>query len=373
MEKSRGNFMSFHVATLSGDGIGPEVITEGIKVLQAAEKIVTGFTLNFEKYDAGAGHYLKTGEVFPDSSYQACKESDAIFLGSMGIPEVIEKDGTEVQGQVILRLRFELDLFAGVRPVKLFEGVKTPLENKHKIDLLIVRENTEGLFASFGGGSKVMNEVVSDTMLITRKGTEKICDFAFQLAKKRNGRIRDGKKVVTCCDKSNVFKSLAFFRNVYNEVAIRYEGVIEKDYAYIDAMALWLVQHPQHYDVIVSENLFGDILSDLAAALVGGMGMAPSGDIGYEHAMFQPAHGSAPTIAGKGIANPVATILSGSMMLDWLGEKHENEAAKAASSLIEKAVAKALASGIQTSDLGGKHPTAAFGDAVVKEMERMII
>ncbi|MCM3713961.1 isocitrate/isopropylmalate dehydrogenase family protein [Alkalihalobacillus oceani] len=363
--------MKFNIATLPGDGVGPEIISEGIKVLQAAEKIVSGFSLDFQKYDAGAGHYVKTGDVFPDSTYEECKESDAIFLGSMGIPEVVWEDGTEVQGKVILTLRFELDLFAGVRPVKLFEGVKTPLENKENIDLVIVRENTEGLFTSFKGGSQIVNQVVADTMMISRTGTEKICDYAFKLAQKRNGRVSDGQKIVTCCDKSNVFKSLAFFRKVYTEVADQYKGEVATDYAYIDALSLWLIQNPQNYDVIVSENMFGDILSDLVAALVGGMGMAPSGDIGYDHAMFQPAHGSAPTIAGKGIANPIATILSGSMMLDWLADKHQNEAARQAASLIEKAVARAVASGVKTRDIGGESSTVELGDAIVKEMEKI--
>lgn len=363
--------MKFQIATLPGDGIGPEIMKEGMKVLQAAEEVVTGFQLDFEQYDAGAGHFLKTGDVFPHSSYTACKDSHAIFLGSMGIPEVVEEDGTEVQGKVILRLRFDLNLFAGVRPVKLFRGVNTPLENKQEIDLVVVRENTEGLFASFGGGSNISDDVVADTMMISRKGTEKITDYAFQLAKKRNGRVLDGKKVVTCCDKSNVFKSYAFFRKVYDEVAERYKEEINTDYAYMDAMALWLVQKPQHYDVIVTENLFGDILSDLAASLVGGMGMAPSGDIGYDYAMFQPAHGSAPTIAGKGIANPVATILSGAMMLDWLGDKYDVKEAKVAARLIEKAVENTFETGIRTSDLGGKSSTSQFGDAVVKQLQSM--
>ncbi|MET3505400.1 isocitrate/isopropylmalate dehydrogenase family protein [Halalkalibacter oceani] len=365
--------MNFQITTLPGDGIGPEIVKEGIKVMKAAEKIVSGFTLDFQHFDAGAGHYVKTGNVFPDLSYKACQESHAIFLGSMGIPEVVEKDGTEVQGQVILRLRFELDLFAGVRPVRLYPGVKTPLENKQDIDFVIVRENTEGLFSSFRGGSEIVNEVVADTMMISRKGTEKITDYAFQLAEKRQGRVLDGKKIVTCCDKSNVFKSLAFFRKIYDEIAEKYEGAVGKDYAYMDAMTLWMVQKPQHYDVIVSENMFGDILSDLAAALVGGMGMAPSGDIGYRHAMFQPAHGSAPSIAGKGIANPVATILSGSMMLKWLADQHQHQEAREAARLIEKAVAATLGQGIQTSDLGGTYTTADFGHAVVSQMEKISV
>ena len=367
--------MKFNIATLPGDGIGPEVIEEGKKVLKEAEKIVTGFSLEFEKYDAGNGHYLKTGVTLPESVFQACKDSNAIFMGSIGLPKagmpvVVDERGTEVTGHVMFKLRFDLNLFAGVRPIKLYPGVVSPLANVKDIDFVVLRENCEGLFASYGAGIILYDDIAADTQIITRKGTEKIVDFGFQLALKRNGRLSDGKKAVTCADKHNVFRSFAFFRKIYDEVAERYEGQVEKDYAIIDALTLWMVQTPQNFDVIVTENMFGDIISDLAASFVGGMGMSPSGDIGHNYGMFQPSHGTAPTIAGKGIANPVATILSGKMMLDWLGDKHDNKAAKTAANLVEKAVSNTLGLGIKTFDIGGTADTSQFGDAVIAEMRK---
>jgi len=363
--------MKFHIAALPGDGVGQEIMTEGIKVLRTAEEIVTGFELDFEHFEVGANLYRKTGVALPEEAFKACQDSHAIYLGAIGLPDVREKTGPEVGGQVMFKLRFDLDLFAGVRPFKLYEGVESPLRNVEKIDFVILRENIEGLFASYGGGTLVSDEVATDTVVITRKGTEKISDYAFQLALKRNGRVLDGKKVVTCVDKSNVFRSMAFFNKVFNQVAERYEGQVQRDHALIDAMTLWMVQQPQNYDVIVTENQFGDIISDLAASLVGGMGMAPSGDVGYNHGMFQPAHGSAPTIAGKGIANPFAMIISGAMMLDWLGDKHQNENAKKAAILIEMAVSQTLKERVKTVDIGGTASTTEFADHVVEQMKKL--
>ena len=369
--------MKFNIGTLPGDGVGPEVIDEGIKVLKAAEALITGFSLDFQKYDAGNAYYIKTGEALPEKVFQDCKASHAIYMGAIGLPKagmnpVLDSKGTEVTGHVMFKLRFDLDLFAGVRPIKLFPGVPSPLGNVKNIDFVILRENCEGLFASYGGGIILRDEVATDTQIITRKGTEKVVDYGFQLALKRNGRVSDGKRVVTCADKHNVFRSFAFFRKVYGEVADRYEGQVERDYAIIDALTLWMIQHPEKFDVIVTENMFGDIISDMAAAFVGGMGMAPSGDIGYDYGLFQPAHGTAPTIAGKGIANPTATILSGKMMLDWLGDKYENIAAKEAASLIDKAVFNTFKAGIRTLDIAGSCSTSEFGDEVINQMKKLI-
>ena len=208
-------------------------------------------------------------------------------------------------------------------------------------------------------------------MIITREGTEKVTDYAFRLSEKRNGRPSDGKKVVTCVDKSNNFTSQAFFRKIYNEVAEKYPE-IGRDYSYVDAININLILHPENYDVLVSENIFGDIISDMAATLVGGMGMAPSGDIGYDHAMFQPAHGSAPTLAGKNIANPIATILSGAMMLEWLGNKFGVEDMVKASEIITKAVDQVLINGHLTRDIGGDTSTSDFGDYTVEENRKLI-
>ena len=300
-----------------------------------------------------------------------CKKADAIYMGAIGIPGVVDAHGTEVTGHVMFKLRFDLELFAGVRPIKLYPGVKSGLTDKNSIDFVVLRENCEGLFASYGGGTYTYDEVATDTMVITRKGSERLFEYAFQLALKRNGRVLDAKKMVTCSAKWNVFRSFAFFKKIFDEIAVKYEGQVMRDYAIIDALTLWMVQQPENFDVIVTENMFGDIISDLAAGFIGGMGMAPSGDIGFKHAMFQPSHGTAPTIAGKGIANPAAAILSGKMMLDWLGEQHNNEDAKRAATLIETAVATTIMHGVKTKDIGGTASTESFGDAVVRSLEKL--
>ncbi|MCC8189494.1 MAG: isocitrate/isopropylmalate dehydrogenase family protein [Planctomycetes bacterium] len=360
----------FSIACLPGDGVGPEIIREGVRVLEAAQSLVGGFILQFTQYDAGAALYARTGVIFPTESYDACRAADAIFLGAMGLPDVVQADGTEVQGKIIVEMRKRFNLFAGVRPIKLYPGVVSPLRDATAIDLVIMRESSEGLFASFQAGAEVYDKVFVDSMVITREGTEKICDFAFRYARRRSGRPADGRRVVTCVDKANNFRAMAFWRSIYNEVAEKYPD-IARDYAYVDAINVSLIQRPQDYDVIVVENIFGDIISDMAAALVGGMGMAPSGDIGLERGLFQPAHGSAPTIAGKNIVNPVATILSGGMMLDWLGDNHGLPTMTRAATLIEDAVAATLAAGCKTVDIGGDASTTAFGEAVVKAMEGM--
>lgn len=363
--------MKFNIANLAGDGVGPEVLKEGVKVLRAAEKAVGGFELDFQDYAVGANNYLKTGTALSEEVFQECKKADAIFMGAIGIPGVVDSHGTEVTGHVMFKIRFDLELFAGVRPIKLYPGVRSGLTDKTAIDFVVLRENCEGLFASYGGGTYTVDEVATDTMVITRKGSERLFDYAFGLAMNRNGRLLDGKKMVTCGAKWNVFRSFAFFKKIFDEIADKYEGRVLRDYAIIDALTLWMVQQPENFDVIVTENMFGDIISDMAAGFIGGMGMAPSGDIGHKHAMFQPSHGTAPTIAGKGIANPTATILSGKMMLDWLGEQHKNASAKAAASLIEKAVEETMKQGIKTTDIGGVSSTIAFGDSVAQAVLKL--
>ncbi|MBQ6223196.1 MAG: isocitrate/isopropylmalate dehydrogenase family protein [Solobacterium sp.] len=362
---------TFTIATLPGDGIGPEIIREGVKVIEAVEEGFDSFKLNFDYYDAGAAFYRDTGVIIAKEVEQAMDSADAIFLGAMGLPEVTLPDGTETQGIIINGTRKRLNLFAGVRPIRLMPNVQSPLKGKDKIDFVIVRESSEGLFASFMSGANVYDKVYADTMIITREGTEKVTDYAFRLSEKRNGRPSDGKKVVTCVDKSNNFTSQAFFRKIYNEVAEKYPE-IGRDYSYVDAININLILHPENYDVLVSENIFGDIISDMAATLVGGMGMAPSGDIGYDHAMFQPAHGSAPTLAGKNVANPIATILSGAMMLEWLGNKFGVEDMVKASEIITKAVDQVLINGHLTRDIGGDTSTSDFGDYTVEEIRKLI-
>jgi 3-isopropylmalate dehydrogenase len=355
----------FTIAVLPGDGIGVDVTAEAVKVLRNVEKQAAGaFHLATPHLDCGAVCYQRTGSDLPAATLDACRQADAVLLGAMGHPDIRKPDGTELTPQVTLRVIF--DLYAGVRPCRLYAGVRSPLKNAApgSIDLVILREQTEGLFASQTGGIVLHDQLATDTLVMTRPGVRRICEFAFRLAQDRQRVKRDAERKVTCVDKANIFKSYAFFRKVFDEVAESYPH-IKKQHAYIDAQALWLVQRPEKFDVLVTENMFGDILSDLAAGLVGGMGMAPSADIGDRHAVFQPAHGTAPDIAGQGIASPLAAILSAGMMLDWLGRRHEHTGLIEAAQRIEDAVARVLAEGkMLPVDQGGKATTAEVGAAV---------
>ena len=297
----------FRIAILPGDGIGHEVVNETIKVLDAVASL-SGFSYSGETYSVGAEEYLKSGEALSDEVLKKCGECDAILLGAMGLPDVRLPNGNELTPQI--EIREKLDLYNGLRPIKLYHESDTPLKDYKAgdIDISLVRENTEGLFSERLKVADLEADEATDKMLITRKGAYRICKVAFELAQKR-------RKHVTLVDKANVLPSMAYLRNIFDAVAKEYPDV-ETDRQYIDAMALFLVQRPEDFDVLVTENMFGDILSDLLAGIVGGMGMAPSGDIGDEYAVFQPSHGTAPSIAGQNIANPIATILSAAMMLD---------------------------------------------------------
>jgi 3-isopropylmalate dehydrogenase len=347
---------TYRIAVFPGDGIGPEVMAVSLRVLQALEASAnSGLKFEFIRYPMGAAHFQATGEVLPASVLDDCRQADAVYLAAIGLPDVRRPDGTEVQAEMMMGVRRELDLYAAVRPIKLYRGVTSCLRDVSLgIDFIVLRENTEGLFASYGGGASVGNTVSTDTMIVTRQGTERITDFAFRLAERR-------RKQVTCVDKANVFRSLAFFRKVFFEVAGRYPA-IAAGAEYVDAMTLYMVRNPWDFDVLVMENIFGDILSDLGAGLVGGLGLAPSGEIGDRFAMFQPSHGSAPQLAGRDIANPLATILSAAMMLDWLGET-------SAARRIEAAVATVLEKGeTKTPDIGGGSGTRDVGEAVIRAL-----
>ena len=360
---------SYRIAVLPGDGIGPEVMAPAVAAVQAAAERHS-VRLSFTSHEAGAGHYRRHGEALPAAVLEDCLAADAVFLAAIGLPDVRVPDGTEIQPVMMVGLRRALDLHSAIRPIKLYPGGPSPLRDVSKgIDFVIVRENLEGLFASFGGGTLVGDSVATDTMVITREGTTRVCETAFALAARRNGRPRDGARLVTCVDKANVFRSFAFFRRVFHDVAARHAS-IAADAAYVDAASLYMVQSPDAFDVIVTENEFGDILSDLGAALVGGLGMAPSAEVGNRYGLFQPSHGTAPGIAGKDIANPLAMVLSGAMMLDWLGTTRDDPAAVAAGKEIESAVAKVLAEGrVRTPDLGGTAGTQAVGEAVLRAIE----
>ncbi|KTS26685.1 3-isopropylmalate dehydrogenase [Methylobacterium indicum] len=353
----------YRIATIEGDGIGPEVTQAAMAVLTEA---CGAGALAFEMLEGGAGHYVKSGAVLPDDTFAGCRDADAILHGAAGLPGVVYPDGTEVGNDLHLRLRFRLDLYANVRPIKLLPGVLSPLRafEGGGIDYVIVRENTEGLYASRGAGVVLRDEIASDSLVVTRKGTERVARFAFDLAARRQGAPRDGQRRVTVCDKANILRSYAFFRRICDEVHAGYPD-IAIDYAYADAITVHMLKRPDSYDVIVAENMFGDIISDLGAATVGGMGISPSGEIGDGHALFQGAHGSAPDIAGQNAASPIATVLSGVMMLRWLGQRNGDAALASAADRIEAAVGTVLAEGRAVPrDLGGAASCTEVTDAV---------
>ncbi len=357
---------SYQVVALPGDGIGPEIMDATIRVLEHVVDGVSELNTQVTEHEAGSELYRKTGTALPADVLDDCLRADAVLLSAIGLPDVRKPDGTEVQPDMMMGLRRALELQAAIRPVKLFPGVKSPLNTAEAgIDLVIVRENLEGLFASFGGGCIVGNDVATDTMVITREGTRRVVDCAFKLATRRGGRPLDGQRTVTCVDKANIFRSLAFFRQVFFEVADQYPDIVAEA-AYVDAMSLYMVQNPSAYDVLVMENQFGDILSDLGAAIVGGLGLAPSAEIGDEHGLFQPSHGTAPTLAGQNVANPIAMILSAAMMFHWLAERHNDKSASEATDRIEKAVEQVLADGKYLPvDQGGTASTTDVADAVI--------
>lgn len=368
---------NYNIALLPGDGVGPEVIAQTKRVLDAVQDVINGYELDFQEYYVGNKRFLELGEVIPESTYEDCKKADAILMGAIGMPHggmkpVTDKNGTEVTGHLMFKIRFGLGLYAGVRPIKSYPNCKSALcGTNRKIDLVIFRESVEGLFASYGGGGVVRDLCAYDTQIITREGTEKAAKYCFEMALDRPGRVADGKKLVTCTHKGNVFRSFAFMKKVFYEVAEQYKGRVEADDKMIDALTLLMTQNPEQFDIILAENAHGDIISDLAASYIGGMGMAPSGDIGDDHAMFQPSHGTAPTIAGMNIVNPTATILSGKMMLEWLGKRYNDVALKKGAELIDKAVYNTFDKGIRTGDVGGNASTSVFGDTVVNEIYKL--
>lgn len=362
---------SYRIAVLPGDGIGPEVMDATLRVVKAALDGHSGRPLELTSYEAGAEHYRRTGTALPEDVLQSCRDADAVLLAAIGLPDVRKPDGTEVQPDMMMGLRQALELYAAVRPCRLYPGVPSPLRHVTAgIDLVILRENLEGLFASFGGGCLLDDRLATDTLVVTREGTRRICEFAFRLAARRSGRPKDGRRLVTCVDKANIFRSFAFFRKVFLEVAAEHPE-IDAESAYVDAASMYLVQRPQDFDVLVMENQFGDILSDLAAGIVGGLGMAPSAEVGEHHGLFQPSHGSAPDIAGQNRANPLAMILSAVMMFDWLAERHQDDSAARVGHRIESAVAAMLEQQLALpADLGGSAGTDAVADAVISQLAR---
>jgi isocitrate/isopropylmalate dehydrogenase len=348
------------VAVIRGDGIGPELIDSAVAVLQAVTA-GSGVELMFGEEDGGAEAYRRTGAALaPETLARLRSDYDAILKGPVGLPNVRKPDGTE-GGLLGGILRAGLDTFANVRPVRLLPGARTPTTfAPEQIDYVIVRENTEGLYLARGSG--VGNDrAVADTLLMTRHGVGRVVRFAFELARNRSGAPADGVRRVTCVDKSNVLRSYAFFRAVFDQVALEYPDV-EADHRYSDAAAHDLVMTPARFDVLVMENFLGDLLSDVGAATVGGLGMCGSGNIGTDHAYFEAIHGSAPTMAGRDVANPTSQILSAAMLLDHLG--HPDLAHR-----INRAVTESYADGaIRIDEFGRVNSTTQASAAVIERL-----
>jgi 3-isopropylmalate dehydrogenase len=355
---------AFHIAVLPGDGVGPEVMAPALDILRRIEATTPSLKFRFTEAAAGANHYRETGKSMPETTIKLCEQADAILLGACGLPSVRYPDNTEIMPQV--ELRFIFDLYAGVRPARLVPGVPSPIVGaaEHGIDFVLIRESTEGLFASMGKGVTTHDEA-RETLVVTRKTTERLFDFSLRLTERRKKRGRPGR--LTLVDKANVFKAFNWQREIFAERKAKFSDV-KTDLLYVDACAAMMVRRPWDFDVMVMENMFGDILSDLAAGLIGGLGIAPSADIGDKHAVFQPCHGTAPDIMGQGKANPTAMILSAAMMLDWLADKHDHPPTAEAALRIERAVDQAYAGGIKPMEYGGKDGTAAIANAVMKTL-----
>lgn len=352
---------NYRIAVIPGDGTGPEVIREGVKVLEATSQRF-GFNLGFTYYDFGGDRYLRTGETLPDSAIDDLKGYDAIYLGAIGHPDV--KPGILEKG-ILLRLRFELDQYINLRPVKLYPGVDCPLKDKgpEDIDFVVIRENTEGLYAGAGGVLRkgTPDEVAIQESINTRKGVERCIRFAFDYCRKRN---KD--KKLTLCGKTNVLTyAFDLWERVFYEVAREYPD-IRADYAHVDAITMWFVKNPEWFDVIVTDNMFGDIITDLGAMIQGGMGIAAGGNINPQGvSMFEPIGGSAPKYKGQNVINPLAAICAGGMMLEYLGEVEASRALERAVMEVTSRHIKSLAAG----KMG--YSTSEVGDLVAKYVKEV--
>lgn len=373
--------MKYKIAVIPGDGIGPEVIREGKKVLQAAADATPGLKLDFIEFPYGSEHYLKTKELVPDEGLEQLSKMDAIYLGALGDPRV--QTGV-LEQDILLKLRFYFEQYINLRPVKLYPGVPCPLKGKgpEHINFYVVRENTEDFYVAIGGRAKGRSraelevlrsiyavkfgldlevdrdEIAYQIGVISRKGAERAIRYAFELARRKN------KKRLTSVDKANVLTHVySLWREVFEKVAKDYPE-IETEFAFVDAITMWFVKNPEWYQAVVTPNMFGDIITDLGAMIQGGLGLAPGGNINPEGvSMFEPIHGSAPKHAGKNVANPIATILAGHMMLEHLGELD-------AANKVEQAVIEVLKEGkVRTYDLGGKSSTSEVGDAVAARVK----
>ena len=371
----------YNIALISGDGVGPEIIREGKKVIDTVSNKFN-LNINWNGFPFGSENYLKTGELLPDSALNEIKDMDAIYFGAVGDPRV--KPGI-LEKEILLKIRFYFDQYINLRPIKLYKGVNCPLKDKttEDINFYVVRENTEDFYIGTGGHFKGKEnidhlevkrklfqtkirvefslekeeELAYQIGLVSRPGAKRVIKYAFDLAEKK------GMKRVTSVDKANVLTNIyGLWREVFEEISTQYKN-IETEFNFVDAITMYFIQKPEWFKVVVTPNMFGDIITDLGAMIQGGLGVAVGGNINPEGvSMFEPVHGSAPNIAGKNIANPIATILSGAMMLDHLGEVKAAQA-------IENAVETTLSEGkIKTCDLGGNSSTIEVGDEIAKKI-----
>ena len=347
----------YKIAVIPGDGTGPEVVREGLKVLEAVSGM-KDFKYKLVNYDFGGERYMKTGEILPDSAIDELKKVDAIFLGAVGHPDV--KPGILEKG-LLLKLRFRLDQYINLRPVKLYPGVLTPLKDKRPedIDFVVVRENTEGLYVGEGEfiNKDTDKEVAIQISRNSYKGVKRCLKYAYEYTQKRNKE-----KKLTLCGKTNVLTyAWDLWEKTFNKLSANYPDV-KTDYAHVDATCMWMVKNPEWFDVIVTDNMFGDIITDLGAMIQGGMGIAAGGNINPKGvSMFEPIGGSAPKYTGKDVINPLAAICACGMMLENLGETE-------ASAMIEKSVMKAttMMDSMSAGRMG--YSTQEVGDLVVKNL-----
>lgn len=387
---------AYRLTILPGDGVGREVIAEARRLIAVFEEH-SPISFDITEIPCGGQHYLETGEEWPEGSYKHCRDdSDAILLGAIGWPGAHLPNGDLAGGQTILGLRSGLKLYANVRPVKLYPGVMHKVHGVHKqvwepdlVDLVMIRENTEGLYHSLlrrmeqkatGGKDErividefpgIEGEVAWDPRPISRKGSERVIKFAFDFARHRERKLGIPQSV-TCVDKSNVTRGCRLFRKIFDEIA-EANPDLETNRAYIDAFTMWLVRNPEELDVVVLPNMFGDIASDLASVLQGGMGMAASANLGPKHMLFEPVHGSAPKYAGMNVVNPTATLQSVQMMFEALAYRHNDDDMDVCADIVQTAIQQHFEEGgCVTYDLGGDASTSDVGEAIADRCEKML-
>ena len=385
------------MTVLPGDGTGREVIAQAMRVIGVFEEH-SPLSFDITEIPCGGQYFLETGEEWPEGSFEHCRDnSDAILLGAIGWPGARMPNGDMAGGQVILGLRSGLDLYANIRPVKLYQGVQHKVHGEHTdiwdpdlVDMVLIRENTEGLYhsllrrsaqAAVGAKDEPLatpkfpglegEEVAWDPRPITRHGSERVIRFAFELAKRRQSHLQAPQRV-TCVDKSNVLRGCRLFRSVFDEIDEEFDD-IETTKAFIDAFTMWLVRDPEDLDVVVLPNMFGDIATDLASVLQGGMGMAASANIGDQHMLFEPVHGSSPKHAGQDKVNPIAAISSVQLMFDNLGARHNDPDALVCADILESAISSHLSEGGDvTYDLGGSASTSEVGQAIAERCGKLL-